>query len=72
MAEWSIARACKALKPSVQIRLVSPNNTKNPPTRESEGILLYDYSYEKSGFPSYFELESSIFDSIEALLIIYS
>ena len=26
MAEWSIARACKALKPSVQIRLVSPYN----------------------------------------------
>ena len=24
MAEWSIARACKALKSSVQIRLVPP------------------------------------------------
>ena len=42
MAEWSIARACKALKSSVQIRLVPPRISK----RFSLESLFCLYMYE--------------------------
>lgn len=54
MAEWSIARACKALKPSVQIRLVSPKRyIKSPYSSEWGDFVICIHAGHWTGMSRY-------------------